>query len=65
MRDHKNENHVVNCGDYELSDGCETSKLGLFIKTKSFKLKVTNHKFTSTAFAHHEKVVVCARTPIL
>ena len=34
---------IINCGDYEISDGRELSQLGHFIKTKSYKLKVTNH----------------------
>ena len=44
----KYEKHIVNCGyynklwDYEISDGREILQLGLFIKTKLYKLKVTN-----------------------
>ena len=43
-------NYVINCGhlkincaDYEISDGHEFSQLGFFIKTKLYKLKVTNY----------------------
>ena len=44
MRDHENQNHIVNCGyynklwDYEISDGAQGMQLGHFIKTKSYKL---------------------------
>ena len=31
--------YIINCGDYEISDGREISQLGFFIKTKLYKLR--------------------------
>ena len=31
--------HLINCGDYEISDGCKGAQLGFFIKTKLYKLR--------------------------
>ena len=31
--------YIINCGDYEISDGREFLQLGLFIKTKLHKLR--------------------------
>ena len=30
---------IINCGDYEISDGRKGAQLGLFIKAKLYKLK--------------------------
>ena len=30
---------LINCGDYEISNGHEFSQLGFFIKTKLYKLR--------------------------
>ena len=30
---------IINCGDYEISDGAQGVQFGLFIKTKSYKLE--------------------------
>ena len=34
--------HTINCEDYEISGWGEFSQRGSFIKTKFYKLKVTN-----------------------
>ena len=31
--------YIINCGDYETSDGHEGAQLGFFIKTKLYKLR--------------------------
>ena len=30
---------IINCGDYEISDGVQGVQFGLFIKTNSYKLE--------------------------
>ena len=35
--------YIINCWDYEISNGREFSQSGFFIKTKLYKLKETNY----------------------
>ena len=35
--------YTINCGDYEISGWREFSQRGSFIKTRLYKLKVTNY----------------------
>ena len=72
IRDHENENHIVNCGDYEISDGAQGAQLEHFIKTKLYKLEgnkslgeISNFHLLRWSAIKVVKVVVCTRSPIL
>ena len=67
---------IINCGDYEISDGAQGAQLGPFIKAKSYKLgqQIISEKVNREITHFHllrwratkvVKVVVCARSPIL
>ena len=67
---------IINCRDYEISDGAQGSQLGTFIKAKLYKLglqiiservnrEITNFHLLCWHATKVVKVVVCARTHIL
>ena len=67
---------IINCGDYEIANGCYGMQLGPFIRTKSYKLgqliisERVNREITNFHLLHWratkvvEKWLVCTRSPI-